>query len=574
MKSIRSPVCTVMGHVDHGKTTLLDSIRGTAIALGEAGGITQAISSTNMSIDVIKQICGDLLKKLKFKIALPGILFIDSPGHAAFKNLRKRGGNLADIVILIVDINEGFKPQTEECIEILKQYKTPFVIAANKIDLIPGWNQNEHKLILENIKKQSSAIQELVDTKIYGLVGKLHEKGFNSERFDRVDDHTKQIAIVPISAKSREGLPELFMVLTGLAQKFLEGCLECDLEKEGKGTILEVKEEKGLGTTLDIILHDGKLKVNDQIVIGGLVNPIVTKVKALFEPYKKKLKKIKEVNAAIGVKISAPKIKEAISGMPLKVANENLEKAKKEVQEEVEEVIIETDKRGIVVKADSLGSLEALINLLKEKKIDIKRASIGNISKKDMAEASSESDELNKVILGFNVGGGEDKKVKIIKDDVIYRIIEEFEKWREEEERRIELDKVKGLVKPCKIEVMRNYVFRQSNPAVVGTDVLKGILTSNTPLMKGNGIGVGRVCSLQLEGENVAEAKKGEQVAMAIQGITIGRQIKEGEILFSDIDEKDFIEYKQLKRFLNDDEVEVLKEIARIKREQNPVWGV
>jgi translation initiation factor 5B len=574
MTKIRSPVCTVMGHVDHGKTSILDLIRGTAVAKGEAGGITQSISSTNLQIETIKTICGDLLKKLRLKITLPGILFIDSPGHAAFTNLRKRGGNLADIGVLVIDINEGIKPQTIECIEILKQYKTPFIIAANKIDLIPGWNTKAHNLILENINKQNDKVKEYIDIKIYEIVGKLHELGLNSERFDRVEDYTKQIAIVPVSAKTGEGLPELLMVLTGLAQKFLEICLKCDIEGPGKGIILEVKEEKGLGTTLDVILYDGHLKKNDQIVIGDLKEPIVTKIKALFEPGKKKLKNINKVHAAIGVKISAPNIKNVISGMPLIVANKNLDEAKKEIQEEVEEVLIETDNGGIVIKADSLGSLEALINLLKEKEIKIKKASVGNISKKDIAEASSEKDELNKVILGFNVGSVESKEVKIIKDDVIYKIIEKFEKWKEDEERKIETKKLQGLVKPCKMYIMPNYVFRQSNPAVVGAEILEGVITNTTPLMKSNGNKVGSVGSLQSEGENIQKAKKGEQVAVAIPGITVGRQINEGEILYSDIPEEDFIKYKQLKKFLNREVVSILKEVAEIKRKNNPVWGV
>lgn len=574
MTNIRSPVCTVMGHVDHGKTSILDLIRGTAVAKGEAGGITQAISSTNLPIKTIKGICGGLLKNLKLKVTLPGILFIDSPGHAAFTNLRKRGGNLADIAILVIDINEGLKPQTLECIEILKQYKTPFIVAANKIDLIPGWNTKAHNLILENINKQNEKVREIIDTKIYEIVGKIHDLGLKSERFDRVDNYAEQVAIVPISAKTGEGLPELLMVLVGLAQKFLEKSLKCNVKGPGKGIVLEVKEEKGLGVTLDAIIYDGHLSKNDQIVIGGLEEPVVTKIKALFEPDKKKLKSIDNVHAATGVKISAPNIKNVVSGMPLMVANENLEKVKTQIQEEVDEVLIETDNEGVVIKADSLGSLEALINLLNEKKIKIKRASVGNISKKDIAEAGSEKNELNKVILGFNVGGVESNEVKIIKNEVIYKIIEEFEKWIKDEERKIEEKKMHNLVKPCKIHIMPNCIFRQSNPAVVGVEVLKGVLTNATPLMKANGNKTGSVGSLQSEGENVQEAKAGEQVAVAIPGMTVGRQINEGEILYSDISEEDFIKYKELKKFLKGDEVFILKEVAEIKRKNNPVWGV
>ena len=576
MTKIRATICTLVGHVDHGKTSILDWIRGTSIAKGESGGITQAISSTNLSMNVIKQVCGDLLKTLNFDLTVPGILFIDTPGHAAFTNLRKRGGNLADIAILVIDINEGFKPQTLECIDILKQYKTPFIIAANKIDLIHGWKSNKKKSLLANLKDQSANIQQEIDKKLYELVGKFHEKGFTSERFDRIDDYTKQIAMVPVSAKTGEGLPELMMVLTGIAQKFLEQCLKCDVEGPAKGTVLEVKEEKGLGTTIDVIVYDYTIKKGDLFVIGGLEKPIVSKVKILLEMEKKKLKQVKEVSAAIGVKISAVDIKDVISGMPLKVTSEqDLEKTKQEIQEEVEEVLVETDNKGIIVKADSLGSLEALVSLLREADISIKSASIGNISKKDISEASAEKDPLNKVIVGFNVEVLEQQKeVKIIIHDVIYKILEDISNWQESERKRLEAKELEGLTKPCKLKIIPGCVFRQNNPAVVGVEVLLGAATTGTHLMKSDGSKVSEIKSIQLEGENIQEAEKGKQVAISLPNITVGRQILENDILISDISGEDFVNFKKLKKYLKNDDIILLKEIAEIKRRDNPVWGV
>ncbi|MDP2908060.1 MAG: translation initiation factor IF-2 [Nanoarchaeota archaeon] len=576
MDKIRSPICTMVGHVDHGKTSILDWIRGTSVARGEAGGITQAISSTNLSINTIKEVCGELLEMLKLKLTIPGVLFIDTPGHAAFTNLRKRGGNLADIAVLVVDLNEGFKPQTFECIEILKQYKTPFVVAANKIDMVSGWKPNKKKSLLINIGQQAMDIQQELDKKVYEIVGKLHEQGFASERFDRVENYTKQIAIVPVSAKTGEGLPELLMVITGIAQKFLEQCLECDVKGMAKGTVLEVKEEKGIGTTLDVIIYDGTIKKGDLFVIGGLGKPIVSKVKILLEPEQKKLKQVNEVAAAVGVKISATNIQEVIPGMPLRVTTEkDLEKTKQEVQEEVEEVLIETDNEGIVVKADSLGSLEALIHLLKEKDITIKRATIGNIAKKDLTEASAEKDPLNKVIVGFNVKILEEsKEVKIITSDVVYRIIASIAEWRESERKRLEAKELEGMVKPCKMQIIPGCVFRQNNPAVVGVEVLLGTITIGIPLIKSDGSKISEIKSMQSEGENIQQAEKGKQVAISVPRITVGRQIFENDVLFSDVPEEHFIKFKKLKKYLKPDEIILLKEIADIKRKEKPLWGV
>ncbi|MCG2719034.1 MAG: translation initiation factor IF-2 [Nanoarchaeota archaeon] len=576
MEKIRAPICSLVGHVDHGKTSILDWIKGTSVARGEAGGITQAISSTNLSIDIIKNVSGELLKTLKINITLPGILFIDTPGHAAFTNLRKRGGNLADVAILVIDLNEGFKPQTLESTEILKQYKTPFIIAANKIDLIPGWNKSKKKHLMKNIKEQSLNVQQELDKRIYELVGKLHELGFASERYDRVDDYTKQIAIVPVSAKTGEGLPEMLMMLTGIAQRFLEQCLKCQVDGPAKGTVLEVKEEKGIGTTMDVILYDGTINKGDTFVVGGINEPIVSKVKILLQYEGKKLKQVKGVTAATGVKIAATGIEDVTPGMPLRESDEeNLEQVKREIQEEVDEVLIETDNEGIVIKAESLGSLEALITLLRENDITIKKASIGDISKKDIMDASAEKEPLNKVIVGFNVKPLEKSDgVKIITHDVIYKIIDDLKEWKESTMKKLEAKEMEGLTRPCKMQIIPNCIFRQNNPAVVGVEVLLGTVTIGVPLMKSDGSKVSEIKSMQADGENVQEVEKGKQVAISIPNITVGRQIHEGTVLYSDVPEEDFVKFKKLKKYLKPDDIILLKEIAEIKRHENPVWGV
>ncbi|MFC1801554.1 translation initiation factor IF-2 [Nanoarchaeota archaeon] len=586
----RSPICAVEGHVDHGKTSILDRVRGSAVVSTEAGKITQAIGASIIPMKTIRKVAGPLLEKLNLKFNIPGILFIDTPGHAAFTNLRKRGGSLADIAIVVVDINEGFKPQTTEAIEILKNDKTPFIVAANKIDLLPGW-QKKDDFMIQSLNQQSSNVIENFEKRVYEIVGKLHELGFASERFDRVEDYTKQIAIVPTSAETGEGIPELLMVMAGLAQKFLEECLKCDVSGPAKGTVLEVKEEKGLGATLDVIIYDGTLKVNDIIVIGGMDGAIVAKVRALLQPaplaemrVKGKFKGVKEVVAATGVKISAPGLGDVIAGMPLRsCAKDEVDKVKEEVQKEIEAVLIETDKEGVIIRADSLGSLEALIVLLREKEIPIKSATVGQISKKDISEAETmlEKDPLLGVVLGFNVDllpevkdyvGG--KEVKIITGEIIYRLIEDLEKWIEEKKKTIEAKELETLVLPGKFRILSGYVFRQNNPAVVGVDVLAGKIKTGYPLMDAKGKHLTSVKSLQEEKESLTVAERGKQVAVSMDGVTVGRQINEGDVVYVEIPEDDFRKLKELKRYLSKGEIELLKEIASIKRDKNPVWGI
>ncbi|MBI2652950.1 translation initiation factor IF-2 [Candidatus Woesearchaeota archaeon] len=587
--ALRQPIVVVVGNVDSGKTQLLDTIRNTSIVESEPGKITQSIGCSIIPMDTIKKICGNLLEKHKLLIRIPGFVVIDTPGHASFTSLRKRGGNLADIAILVMDINEGIKPQTLECIDILKQYKTPFVIALNKIDLLPGWNSNSEINLLENIQKQKENVMLLIEKKLYEAVGKLSEFGFNSERFDRVEDYTKQISIIPTSAKTKEGLPELLMVLTGLSQKFLEDSLKVDVEGNAKGTVLEVKEEKGLGTTIDVIIYDGTLKRNDVIVIGSLAEPVVTKVKALFEPMplaemrdkKAKFKAVRQVTSATGVKISAPEIDNVVAGMPLRSClPDEVQNVKQEIKKEVEEVIIETDKQGIVIKADSLGSLEALTKILKEKNIEIKKASIGSISKKDIsdAEINYEKEPLQSAVLGFNVGLLPEIKVPqnvhVLCGDIIYKLIEDFENWQQEELKRLEAKEIEHLYRPCKIRILRGYVFRQNNPAIVGVDVLAGILKVGTPLMKNDGVVITEAKSIQQEQENIEKAEKGKQVAVSLPNVTVGRQVHEEDVLYSAIPEEHFRKLKEFKKYLTQEEINILKEVAEMMRQKNPMWGI
>ncbi|MBW3013437.1 translation initiation factor IF-2 [Candidatus Woesearchaeota archaeon] len=590
--AVRKLICSVVGHVDHGKSSILDKIRGTSVVAGEAGAITQAIGASIIPLDILKKVCGDLLTQLKMKLTIPGLLFIDTPGHAAFTNLRKRGGSLADIAVLVVDINEGFMPQTMESIEILKAHKTPFVVAANKIDKISGWEGKKGVNLLANINNLQEYTKTELDKKIYQLVEKFYNLGFQAERFDRVADYTKELAIVPVSALTGDGIPELLMVIVGLAQKFLEKGLDIDTEGPAKGVILEVKETKGMGTTLDVILFDGTLRKNDTIVIGGLEKPIVVKVRALLEPAplaemrekKTKFVQINEAVAATGVKISAPGIDTAVAGMPIRsCAPEEVEQISEEIQEQVEEVVVEVDQEGLILKADTLGSLEAMITMFRQKNIPIRRATIGDVTKKDvlLAVSNREQDPFSACVLGFSVNAPQDvlgyakeQGIKIINSQVIYNLLDEYEKWAAEEKRKIEAKVLDTVTRPFKIQLLKGYVFRQNNPAVVGVEILGGVAKSGVAVMKEDGTVLVPIKSMQKEQETISEAKKGDQVAMAFDGITIGRQVEEEEILYSDLPEEDFKKLKEYKDYLQPEEKTILRDIAQIKRTKTPMWGI
>ncbi len=581
---IRTPIISFLGHVDAGKTTLQDFIRKTAVAKSEPGAITQSIGASIVPAGTITALCGELLNQLSIQLKIPGLLMIDTPGHAAFVSLRKRGGTLADLAVLVVDINEGIMPQTLEAIEILKKFKTPFLIAANKIDKLNGWKPGG-KLLLQEIASQDKAVQDRLDTLLYTVVGKLSEIGFNADRYDRVEDYTKSLAIIPCSAKTGEGVPELLVMAAGLAQRFLGQRLEYSEDAPAKGTVLEVKQERGLGITLDVIIYDGILMVGDEIVIGSTGEPIVTKVKALLEP--KPLAEMREsmanfrhvtqAVAATGIKISAVGIENAVAGMPVLAAGTSLEEAKKNVQKEVAELSIELDTEGIVAKADTLGSLEALVTLLRQHGIKIKKAAIGEVTRKDVSDAAAsiDADPLSAVVVGFSVSRPQmtTTGVQIITDNIIYSIIDRLNEWRAKEKATRESAAIRKITKPCKVMLLRGYVFRQSNPAIAGTEILLGTLQAGARLMKSY-TPLTTVKEIQENKENVAEAGKGKQVAVAYEKITIGRQVNEGDTLYSFLTESEFRKMKELKEYFSEDEKEALREIAAIMRKKNPLWGV
>jgi translation initiation factor 5B len=588
---IRQPIVSVLGHVDHGKTTLLDRIRGSTVSQREAGGITQHIGATEVPIEAIREICGGILQNLKGKITLPGLLFIDTPGHAAFTTLRKRGGAISDLAVVVVDLTEGFQVQTLEALNILKTYKTPFLVAANKIDKIPGWRSFPDLPLLPSLPRQTQEVREAFDHQIYELVGKLYEEGFEAERFDRVKRFEKQISIVPLSALTGQGIPELLMLLVGLAQRFLGKELESEEEGPARGTVLEVKEETGLGTTLDVILYDGRIRKGDLIVVGGKREPIVTKVRSLLKPRpldeirdpRFRFQTLHEAHAACGIKVVAPELGEALAGSPLRVA-EDPAKAIAEVTAEMEEVKIETDKAGIVVKADTLGSLEALVKMFREKEIPIKKADVGDVSHRDVVEAGAVKKEDPRLgaLIAFNVKVRKDAEEKaqelglpILRGEVIYRLLEEYEAWVQEVFEEEERKEFKKLISPAKIRLLPGYVFRVSKPAVVGVEILGGTLKANSRLMSEKGVFVGTVKGIQKEKENLPEAKRGMEVAVAIDGPVVGRQIHEGCLLYSELPPQVVRLFEsKFKKYLSEDEIEVLEEIKEMKRKEDPFWGM
>jgi len=469
---IRQPIAVVLGHVDHGKTTLLDRLRGTSVAAREPGQITQWIGASLIPAKTLTEIIGPLLARFKLTIEVPGILFIDTPGHETFSNLRKRGGSAADVAILVIDVTKGIEPQTVESLTILKARKTPFLICCNKIDAVPGWKSSGAGSFLENMANQRPEVLTDLDNRLYTMMGTLSRYSIRADRFDRITEFAKTVALVPASAKTGEGIPELMAVLVGLTQVYMKSELDVT-SGPAEGTVLEVKEEPGLGVTIDAMIYNGRLEVDDQIMVAGRNGVIGTRVRALLLPKpldeirdpRDKFSNAKFVDAAAGIKIAAAGLEDAIAGSSLYgVKDASSRKAIKErILSEVEEVRVKKDLSGVVVKSDALGSLEALTTSLEASKIPVRLADVGDVSRRDVVEAKAVhvKDPYLGVVLAFGVKLLPDaeeeialSKIPVFKGDVLYHVLEEYSRWVDAQRLAGAKAEMDLLIRPGKIKLL------------------------------------------------------------------------------------------------------------------------
>lgn len=452
----------------------------------------------------------------------------------------------------------------------MKRFKTPFVIAANKIDRISGYRSIDGPFI-ESLERQSEMAKRRLDEALYNLMSQLSDRDFDGNRYDRIADFTKEIAIIPVSAKTGEGMPDLIAMLSGLAQRYLEQRLS--VEEHGEGIILEKGEEEGLGSTLDVILYNGTLKKGDEILLLGSDGVKKRKIKGIFKPDKRgPLVAVDIIKAAAGVKLVAPDIKDVVSGSPLKVLEEGREDEMERNFEREIELSVDIDDEGIVINADTMGSIEAMVHELKNLGVRVSKVKVGDITKGDLFFASTIKSPLERAILGFGVGVSDDaeeflklkKDVKVFTGAVIYSIIDDFEKWRDEIKTKFEEEKKRKLTFPASIKLLPDCIFRVKNPAIVGVRILVGTLNPGANLLRNDGKIVGRIKSIENKGDKQDSVHQGMEVAISIEGPTIGRQIKEGDVLYVDLSAENIRALN--KEDLNFDEEEVLDRLKEIKR--------
>lgn len=590
---VRQPIVAVLGHVDSGKTSLLDRIRGTGVQGREAGGITQHIGASFLPTETIRETCGPLYKKLESaQTQVPGILVIDTPGHEVFTNLRTRGGSAADIAILVVDASRGIQPQTKESLEILENRKVPFVVALNKCDQISGWRASDNPFISQAIKEQDPSIQADLDQKIYDVVGPLSVLGYKSEAFYRVQDFKKEIAIVPVSARTGVGIPELLTVLIGLTQQYLNKRLD-QSEKESRGIVLEVNDEAGLGQTASVILIDGNMSKNDSVVVAKRDSVTVIRPKAILLPKpldemrdpRDKFRQVDVVTAAAGVKIASPDLEGVLPGSTLYVSSkpDEIQRFRGRIEEEMRSVFVDTESNGVIIRCDTIGSLEAIVSMLTQAHVPVAKADVGPVTRRDVMEARAikDNDRHLGVILAFNVKVLPDARdesdighIRLFEDRVIYSLIDSYRQWVDDDTAHQEDAIFSELTPVAKFTFLKGYVFRNNDPAVFGIRVDAGVLKQKVQFMNKNGRRIGVVHQLQDEKKSLDSVPAGREVACSVQGVTVGRQINEEDEFYTLPHPREA--KKLLKEFLHrlsPEQVEALNFIVDAQRKNDPAYG-
>ncbi|KAG8218255.1 hypothetical protein J3R82DRAFT_3865 [Butyriboletus roseoflavus] len=586
--NLRSPICCILGHVDTGKTKLLDKIRQTNVQEGEAGGITQQIGATYFPVDAIKTKTAVLNKDGKQEYKVPGLLIIDTPGHESFTNLRSRGSSLCNIAILVVDIMHGLEPQTLESLRLLRDRKTPFIVALNKIDRLFGWEATPDGAFQESFAKQKRATQREFEDRVQKTILAFAEQGLNATLYYENKNFARNVSLVPTSAITGEGVPDMIMLLINLTQQRMSDRLMYLSELEC--TVLEVKVVEGLGTTIDVILSNGILHEGDKIVVCGLNGPIVTQIRALLTPQPLRELRIKvcdllqdQITLAdlwitcsllmctirksrqhLALKSLPPILRRAIAGSRLLVVgpDEDEDDLMEEVMSDLTSLLNSIDKsgRGVSVQASTLGSLEALLDFLKVSKIPVSGINIGPVHKKDIMRTATMLEKAKElaVVLAFDVPVDKDSErlaeemgIKIFKADIIYHLFDAFTAYNNEIMEAKRRDAAPQAVWPCRLKTIA--AFCKRDPIILGVDILDGTLRVGTPIcvvkvdpttQKRDIIDLGKITSLEINHKPfdiVKKSQAGGGVAVKIEHAVyqsakmFGRHFDEKDDLLSHI---------------------------------------
>ncbi|KAF6774025.1 hypothetical protein AHF37_04483 [Paragonimus kellicotti] len=588
---LRAGVICVLGHVDTGKTKILDKLRNTNVQDREAGGITQQIGATNVPLLNIKTSTVMCPFFRVDQLRVPGLLIIDTPGHESFSNLRVRGSSLCDLAILVVDLMHGLEEQTKESIRILRSRKTPFIVALNKIDRLYGWKSDPNVDVQTTLKNQEVMTRNDFDDHFKQVVQDFAMMNVNVKLFYDNPNPDEFISMVPTSAHTGDGMGDLLATLCMRLQNKLSKRLA--FSEELHASVMEVKELHGLGTTIDVIIVNGRIREGDTIVLAGQEGPIATQVRGLLQPapmselrVKGTYQHMKEIQGAQGVKLIAKDLEKALAGLPLYVATDLGEELfyKEEVCRGLSDALkaISVAPLGVYVVASTLGSLESLLVYLKSVDIPYSGISIGTVHKKDVMKSSVmvERDPKWAVILAFDVKVDKDAqklaaelKVKIFTSEIIYRLQTQMEEYIDDLKRGNRQKHRDLAIYPCKLRILPDMVFNKRAPIVVGVHVEAGVVRERTPLCvpSKDCIHLGRVYSIESNHKPVEEARTGQEVCIRIDPLDgetpklYGRHFDHNDLLVSKISRESIDVMKEhFRSDLNKDDWRLMVELKKL----------
>ncbi len=482
------------------------------------------------------------------------------------------------MAILVVDIVHGLEQQTLESIELLKARKTPFIVALNKVDRIYGWKPQAYSNWKETFESQSQGVKDEFNGLLRYTITKFAEIGYNASLFSENPNDKKYISLVPTSAISGEGIPDLVRLILELSEKYLK----MEIKEEVECTILEVKNTEGFGVTLDVILSNGELKAGDRIGFCGSDGPILTTIRTLLIPQPLKMnsqyQKVERVRASQGVKIFAHDTDKAIAGSRVFVVHENEEEVKKKL---VDDTTLDLSPEGLHVVASTLGSLEALLSFLKKSDVPVSHVSVGQIKKKDLviAQAASEKNKEYGAILVFDTVLDKETKdtaskmnLRVLEAKIIYHLLDQYKAFVEEIRAKDKETFSGEAIFPVQLSIVPNCIFTKRSPLILGVHVDSGTLKIGTPLCvfkEGEEmIHMGNVTSIENNKKNVTKALKGQKVAIKIEtrqnesGRMYGRHFSEASLFYSVLTRRSLDVLKQAFRDEMDEEhVELIVKI-------------
>lgn len=553
--TLKAPICCIVGHVDAGKTSLLDKLRNTNIQEKEVGGITQHIGSTFFPIQTIENSCSSIKGKFEVICNIPGILMIDTPGHSEFQSLRNVGTSICDLGILIIDIEESIQEQTKEAIKLLKEKKIPFVVAVTKLDKLYGWKTTKSSNLRDALKEQSKDMSMMLMAKLEDIKYDLSKEDINAEFYFKNSNPKQIYSIVPVSSKTGEGIADLLALLVYTAQNWMlkkilyQDTVSC--------TIMESKYDKHNGYTIDVILNNGTINVGDKFVVSTITGPNICTVRNLLIPSaltqlgKKTNWDYKDsVRASIGCKIIGSNLDGAYPGthlFPIKTSGDSADASTEadainNANQEINAVWKSYNfiSPGVFIGTQTFGELDASYSIFQKAGINVAGAYIGEPSNKfiDLILMKTETDTLpeNRIYLYFGAFNNTDvfeyaKKNNIIllSSEVIYKLVELY-KIEKEKIIKARQNTNNNAIFPVEMVILKQYIFMKggSEHLMFGVKIKKGTLYKNTPIcIPEKNVLLGKVLNIQFEHKEKEKGEEGQEICIRLDNpnqLIINRQ--------------------------------------------------